>query len=213
MTHDRNQIAAALQRTGFENWQSPLIASQPNRPVKRPMHLPGIGRVGAVMLLLYESAEPTRTSIVLTRRQPHLTHHAGQISFPGGSQDRDETPVETALRETREEIGVDIEQIEILGKLNSLYIPPSDFTIHPVVGWYSGPARFQISEQEVAEIMVVELAQLLAPQALQNGPIVNGPSAVNISHYLVSGYQVWGATAIVLHEFLERIRAADLRQE
>ncbi len=209
MKPDRTRIAAALKQPGFDNWQSPLIASQPHRPARRPIHLPGIGRVGAVMLLLYQSAESTQTRIVLTRRQPHLNHHAGQISFPGGSQDRDETPVETALRETSEEIGVDIEQIEILGRLNSVYIPPSDFTIHPVVGWYSEKNDFYISELEVAEIISVPLEELLAPLALQSGPIVDGPVGIDVSYYLVSGYQVWGATAFVLHEFLERIRAAD----
>ena len=164
--------------------------------------------MGAVMLLLYPSAEPIQTSIVLTRRQAHLNQHAGQISFPGGSQDRDETPAATALRETNEEIGVDIGQIEILGRLNSVYIPTSDFTIYPVVGWYSGTANFQISEQEVAEIIPAPLEQLLAPQALQSGLIVDGPTDVNYSYYQVAGYQVWGATAFVLHEFLERIRVA-----
>ena len=187
-----------------------LPADQQNlsdgRPRTRPTDLTGTGRVGSVLLLLYVNRTSGSQQIVLTLRRKHLSNHPGQISLPGGRQEPGEQLQQTALRETLEEIGVVSKHIEIVGKLTQVYIPPSDYTITPFVGWAEAPIDFEKSEDEVEEILMVDLAELLSPDSLQHGPIDSEPEGMVASFYAVSGRQVWGATAVVLHELTARIR-------
>jgi 8-oxo-dGTP pyrophosphatase MutT (NUDIX family) len=117
-------------------------------------------RPAAVLLLIVEHAEPT---VVFTQRTAHLADHAGQISFPGGRCDAgDGTPEGTALREAREEIGIDTAAIELLGRLPE-YRTSTGFTVTPVVGSVAPPLVYRPDPQEVAEVFEVPLAFLLDP--------------------------------------------------
>jgi 8-oxo-dGTP pyrophosphatase MutT (NUDIX family) len=173
---------------------------------QRPPELPGEPRVGGVLLLLY--CHEQIMHLVLTRRRDDLTSHAGQISFPGGRREANETAVQAALRETEEEIGVSAATISILGELTSIYIPPSDFEVHPFVGWVIGGKRpsFVPEAREVAEIIEVPLHHLLDPHTREAGPIPVRGATYTVPYYNVNGHKVWGATAILLSEFLERLR-------
>ena len=138
MHNTRQLIEVAISLPGFENWRPGFDVPELNRPRQRPAELPGEGRFAAVMLLLYPFGTTNgkqEIRLVLTRRHRGLSKHAGQISFPGGRQDKGESLQAAALRETSEEIGVRPEEIEILGELKPVYIPPSDFTVFPFVGW------------------------------------------------------------------------------
>ncbi len=183
-----------------------MLPTDQNR--QRPPELPGEPRIGGVLLLLY--SHQGTTHLVLTRRRDDLNSHAGQISFPGGKQEANETAVQTALRETEEEIGVSASEITILGELTSIYIPPSDFEVHPFVGWVNGGERpsFIPETREVAEIIEVPLHHLLDPQTREVGPISVRGAIYTVPYYNVNGHKVWGATAILLSEFLERLRQA-----
>lgn len=247
--HQKTIIAASMSLPGFEDWQPDVDVPELQRPRHRPAELPGEGRQAAVMLLLYyigrsagvesarvESAgvesvgsepEPESDSLaglhlVLTKRHQNLNKHAGQISLPGGRQDPGETLEQTALRETMEEIGVGSNHIEVLGQLNPVYIPPSDFTVAPFVGWYNGQGsssgqlknrqpksvrpNFTLSETEVEQVIEASVSHLLAPEALSSGPIkIDNGSMREVPYYQVDQHQVWGATAIILSEFLERV--------
>ncbi len=205
---DKQLCVKALRQAGFCDWQSPLMKEKLQRPRRRPENLPGVGRVAAVLLLLYRPGIDSELSLVLTRRNAKLKRHAGQISFPGGRQDPGESLVDTALRESQEEIGIDIGAVEILGPLNSLYIPPSDFTIYPFVGWHAGQPQFRLAPYEVSEIIAVPVEPLLANRNLQFGRIDSEKSEIQADYYAIAGCQVWGATAIVISEFVERIRVA-----
>jgi len=176
------------------------------RTRQRPQETPGQARVGGVLLLLY--CHKQRMHLVLTRRRDDLNSHAGQISFPGGRQEANETPVQAALRETEEEIGVSTTAVSILGELTSIYIPPSDFEVHPFVGWVIGGKRpsFVPETREVAEIIEVPLRHLLDPHTREVGPIPVRGATYTVPYYNVNGHRVWGATAILLSEFLERLR-------
>jgi 8-oxo-dGTP pyrophosphatase MutT (NUDIX family) len=180
-----------------------MLPTDRNR--QRPPELPGEPRIGGVLLLLY--CHEQIMHLVLTRRRDDLTSHAGQISFPGGKQEANETAVQTALRETEEEIGVPAAAITILGELTSIYIPPSDFEVHPFVGWMRNGERpyFVPEPREVAEIIEVPLQQLLDPQTREVGPILVRGATYTVPFYNVNGHKVWGATAILLSEFLERL--------
>lgn len=181
-----------------------MLPTERNR--RRPPELPGQPRVGGVLLLLYVHQQAIH--LVLTRRRDDLNSHAGQISFPGGRREKGETAVQAALRETEEEIGVPADIITILGELTSIYIPPSDYEVHPFVGWVTGGKRpsFVPETSEVAEILEVPLAHLLNPNTREVGPIPVRGATYTVPYYNVKGHKVWGATAIMLSEFLARLQ-------
>lgn len=180
---------------------SPLIRAR-----QRPDTQNGQPRVGGVLVLLY--CLNNEWHIVLTRRREDLNSHAGQISFPGGQQEPGETLVMTALRETCEEVGVPETAVSILGRLSQIYIPPSDFEVHPFVGLYkNGRPHFLPDTREVAEILEVPLSQLLSPATRREEEWEFRGMAVTIPLFDVNGNKVWGATAIMLSEFIERLRA------
>ena len=213
----KERIAKAAKLGGFENYTPNVDVPELNRPRSRPAEMKGVGRVAAVLLLFFEdSGRPDSKSdsrIVLTKRQAGLANHGGQISFPGGRKEGEESLWETATRESFEEIGVLQSKVELLGELNPVYIPPSDFTVSPFVGWHSGPPEFVRCEDEVAEIIEVSLSHLLEPETLQFGDIESASGMnINVPFYTVGKNQehrVWGATAIMLGEMIERIRRAD----
>lgn len=177
------------------------------RPRQRPPHLEGSGRVAAVLLSLFPKRDG-RVYLLLTRRPETLQHHPGQISLPGGRQETGETLVETAWRETREELGFNTEPLELLGQLTPLYIPPSDFTVHPFVGWLEEEPQLRPSNVEVAEVLEVSLEDLLNPATRVVGKVrVHPHLRRDVPYYAIQGHQVWGATALILGEFLTRIRS------
>ena len=137
------------------------MISNPRARVRAP-ELPGEPRQGAVLLLLHHWRG--ESALVLTKRPDTMRDHAGQISFPGGSCDPNETFRQTALRETCEEVGICSNKIEMLGELTPIYIPPTDFLVHPFVAWYEGTPLFQPNHVEVAELIQTTLSQLLAPE-------------------------------------------------
>ncbi len=210
MENIRQTIQVALSLPGFENWRPGFDVPELNRPRHRPADLPGEGRFAAVMLLLYPSGTANGKRdicLVLTRRHRGLSKHAGQISLPGGRQDKGESLQASALRETSEEIGVSPERIEILGQLNPVYIPPSDFTVFPFVGWHAGQPGFVRSVQEVDEIIEVSLQHLLIPETMVEGEVeISEGRKLRVPCYQLDRHRVWGATALILGELIERLR-------
>jgi 8-oxo-dGTP pyrophosphatase MutT (NUDIX family) len=163
-------------------------------------------RLGAVLVLLY--LRENNIHLLLTKRRPDLHSHAGQISFPGGRHEASETLLATALRETEEEVGIIQTAVQSLGQLTSIYIPPSGFLVHPFVGWYQngGEPEFTPSEAEVAQIIEVPLTTLLDPATAVVEPWDFKGHEVLVPYFSIQGHKVWGATAVMLSEFLERLR-------
>ena len=155
-------------------------------------------RPAAVLLLVVNHYEPT---VVFTQRTAHLADHAGQISFPGGRcDDDDRTPEGTALREAREEIGIDGERIELLGRLPE-YRTSTGFAVTPVVGWAEPPVAFRPDPHEVAEVFEVPLAFLLDPR---NHRYESAFYKGRMRKYWAMPYGqrfIWGATAGMLVTF------------
>ena len=159
-------------------------------------------RLGGVMLLLYEKAEGLH--IVFTQRKDYKGVHGGQMSFPGGKKDElDADLIATALRETKEEVGIDKSQIQLIGKLTELYVQPSNFLVYPIVGYGTGITGFTPQKDEVEKIVEIPLTffldranvNLQTEIKLFNGMVVNVPAFVYGTHV------IWGATAIILSEF------------
>lgn len=171
----------------------------------RPPDLDGQPREGGVLVVLYD--KDGQTHLILTRRRDDLNDHAGQISFPGGRREDDENLQMTAVREAEEEIGLDPASLTILGRLTCLYIPPTDYEVHPFVAWHEGRPTFRRQAEEVAQIIEVSLAFLLDPTNRFEEYWDYRGMTVQVPFYLIGRHKVWGATAMMLSEFLERLRA------
>ena len=108
---------------------------------------------------------PQGGELLLTERAHDMRSHPGQVSFPGGSVDPGETAVEAALREAEEEIGLDPSGVEVFGRLPELWLPPSNFAVTPILGWWREPAEVAIaSPAEVHAIHHVPIDELLDPE-------------------------------------------------
>ena len=155
----------------------------------------------AVMVLVYP--KDGQLCVLLNRRSQSVAEHKGEISFPGGrSEDGDGTPVDTALRETYEEMGVRPEDVEVLGELDDT-ATSSSYVISPVVGTIPQSYDFKPDEREVAEVIEIPLEELTAPGALrQEARIVNDDVVVRPA-YAYQGHLVYGATASLLARLLE----------
>jgi len=157
-----------------------------------------------VLLLLYPWKG--KLYLILTKRTERLSHHQAQISLPGGRQDTGESLSQTALREAREELGIRPESVRILGMLTPLYIPPSNHCIHPVVSSIPERPDFLPSPKEVAETIEVPVAHLLdVKNRVEEIWTIRG-IAVSVPFYSFREHKIWGATAMVLSEFLELLR-------
>ena len=198
-----NDLKSALNHAlPGENAQYKLAPSY--RPRLTPQQISDLNpKIGAVMLLLYR--KKSEWTIVFTQRHSYEGVHSGQISFPGGKKDpEDKSLIETALRETYEEIGVVPDNIAILGSLTNLFIPPSNFLVYPTVGWTDSQTAFIPQEREVAEILEIPVSFFLKDESIQQTAIdlPNG-TKFNVPAFIYNGRVIWGATAIILSEFRE----------
>lgn len=182
-----------------------LMAPRP-RTGWQPGVSPSDCRPGAGLLLLYP--HNGLSHIVLTVREDDLPQHAGQVSLPGGAVEDEETIAETALRESEEETGIDPSRVAILGCLSPLHIPVSGFILHPVIGTTGGRPDLRPQKGEVARILEVPLDTLADParQAVEHRTIANREYVIPFIE--IDGFKVWGATAMVLAEFLALLGSA-----
>ncbi len=183
-------------------------AQRPHEPVTTgDGHLfrkDGVIRPASVLVPLVVR-EPGLT-VLLTRRTAHLYDHAGQISLPGGRAEGNESPPETALRETAEEIGLHPRHVEILGSLTD-YVTVTGYRVTPVVGLVSPPFELQPDTFEVAEIFEVPLTVFIDPVNHQRNRVV--VQGIERQYYAMpyGPYYIWGATAgmlMNLYRFLTR---------
>lgn len=160
-------------------------------------------RESAVLLLLFPSGNALTT--VFIKRNIYDGVHSGQIAFPGGrSEESDKDAVATALRETEEEIGIRAADVNILGLLSPLYIPPSNFNVQPVVGFINYEPTFKPDPAEVSGVITASLDHLLNPSTLQQKTITLGDGqSIKVPCYALESEIIWGATSMILSEFLE----------
>jgi 8-oxo-dGTP pyrophosphatase MutT (NUDIX family) len=144
--------------------------------------------------------------VVLTKRRTDLRRHAGEISFPGGRQDPHDNALEdTALREAEEEIGLERSQVRMLGALKPVSTFATGYVIHPFVGLIPPGLRWRRSELEVDEVLELSLHAIRDGQTrtrLERRGITFETDA-----YVVDQHLIWGATARILEELLERAHA------
>lgn len=154
---------------------------------------------GSVLILLYEDKGTIK--FPLTKRQEYAGAHSGQISFPGGKAEPGEDAMQTALREAHEEIGVDLNYAQVLGRLSDFFVIPSNFLVVPVVA-ITRQKVFTPDPYEVAKILSCDILDLVKEGAiLEKEILAAGKYAMMAPHFEIEGEVVWGATAMMLNEF------------
>lgn len=163
-------------------------------------------RLGAVLLLLYPVAGGL--CLPLTIRSELLVNHRGEVSLPGGATDPEDTgPIATALRECEEEIGVAASGLEVWGVLEPVYIQPSNFQITPVVAYSTVVPALHVNPAEVSGVITVSLRDLIDPATIRVERRLLHGHEVDVPFFAIEQQKVWGATALVLSEFVARVRA------
>ena len=156
-------------------------------------------RPAAVLILLFPFEDEIQ--FFLTKRTEDVEHHKGQISLPGGIRENDESLNETALRETKEEVGIDSTKIIISGSLTPFFIPVTGYIVHPFIGWCKEKPSTKIHDVEVNQLFSVSITELIDEKTLKTEQWdIRGYDAI-VPYYNFGKCKVWGATAAILSEF------------
>ena len=158
-------------------------------------------KAAAVMMLIFEEAGELK--ILFTKRTDKVSTHQGQISFPGGvAHQEDKGPVDTALRETMEEVGVAAGRIKVLGGLDDI-TTISNFVISPFAGYMEERPEYCLSEREIDRVIEVPIKALLEKQYFKAEEWIVDKGEVHMVYYFdYKDDVIWGATARILHQFL-----------
>lgn len=159
-------------------------------------------RTGCVMAVFYPDITTHLPRLILIERAAGDISHPGQIGFPGGKLEKsDADKVSAALRETQEETGVPSDRITVIGELSTLYIPVSNFMVHPYIGWIETEPEFYPAPSEVENILTPFFYELTDPANIKTGEFAGSiDKSVNAPYYEASGYRIWGATAMIISE-------------
>lgn len=178
------------------------------RPRGEPIPVPPDGARAASVLLLLDPSTPG-VPLLFVLRSAELRQHAGQIAFPGGSAEPgDASVVATALREANEEVGVESDNVDVLGLLSSFSTAVSDRWLTPVVALERGPSLLRSDQIEVAEWFRIDVADLMqAPHTVRE--LERDGISRSVHFYEASERVIWGVTGAILHEFLALLGRRD----
>jgi len=183
-------------------WSDQEISSKLSARKLRKINIDNVGRA-AVLIPIWKEDESL--SFLLTLRTKKVQTHKGQISFPGGMRNSTEEPlVQTALRETQEEIGISDNQIRILGQFDE-YLSTTKLIVTPFVGRIEPPLVIQKNPEEVEEVIKVPFSLFQKPELLRTEIRQRLNERVKVYHYDFQGLDVWGLTAQIIRDFLKVI--------
>lgn len=182
----------------------PWLRDRLNRPPPQQLQLEG-NRASAVLIPLLR--RPAGPALLMVRKSAQLRKHAGQVAFPGGALEAEETAVAAALRETWEEIGLSPELVTIVGELDDERTYVTDFHIRPVVGWVAEPPpQWRLDTGEIDQVMEITLAELLATEPCSWLEFTAQRRTWRIPRWEFGGDRVvWGASARILHGLRQRL--------
>lgn len=204
----------ALVRTGVDwGWRTGPVPGARTRLPEREQ--PATTRPAAVLVLLGESERhagvpshgtaPDGLDVLLVQRAASLSHHPGQIAFPGGRLDpEDDGPVAAALREAVEETGLDPTGVDVVGTLAGIPLPVSNHVVTPVLAWWARPTPVGVVDLgESAAVFRVPVADLLDPANRHLARVSRGGRHLDSPAFVVDDRLVWGFTGIVLDRVLD----------
>jgi 8-oxo-dGTP pyrophosphatase MutT (NUDIX family) len=171
-------------------------------PLEEAAEMNASGSVDAAVLVpVY--GWPDEPGLVFTERRHDLRRHAGEISFPGGRRDEGESYLRTALREAHEEIGLDPDVVDVLGALPPIGTFVTNFKVHPIVGLVDERIEWVVSPNEVETVLAFRIETLREGFAMRR--LVRRGLPIRTPTYEVGGHLIWGATARILGDLLERL--------
>ncbi len=192
-----------LLRSGLPGGRSHLKMVPPGRQLTVECDADQL-RHSSVLLLLFPFEGKIYTC--LTKRAASMADHPGQISLPGGRMEQNEKPEVTALREAREEVGVDPGKVLLLGRLSELYVQVSRFMIYPYVGWVDQMPDFELNVAEAEKLILFPIEEFATTRILKQHPVQTHKGVLEVPCFEHEGEIVWGATAMILSEFLDVLR-------
>jgi 8-oxo-dGTP pyrophosphatase MutT (NUDIX family) len=175
-----------------------ILASRQRRIIEHPPF-----SHAAVLVPLFQKSGGCH--LLFTKRSEEVKYHKGEISFPGGVVDEEDSElISTALREASEEIGLKESDVQIVGVLDDI-VTITEFIVTPIVGLFPYPYPFEVSEAEIAELIEVPLVSLLDENCFGEREILRGSRNEVVYSYQYGKYIIWGATARILKQFLDLI--------
>lgn len=179
---------------------TPQLLHQLFGKILPPVTAPNAGTPAAVLMPLF--FQGPELMMLFTQRTYLVKHHRGQISFPGGVHDpEDDSFLSTALRESKEEIGLAPEQVDVLGFLNTT-LTITGFLVHSFIGLIPHPYAFQLNDREVARVLAFPVQELLQPYRWRTGPHEWQGQRSTVYYCQMPQTTIWGATAKILVDFL-----------
>jgi 8-oxo-dGTP pyrophosphatase MutT (NUDIX family) len=161
----------------------------------------------AVLIPLFKKNEEYH--VLLTRRTHKVSHHKGQISFPGGRQDKGEDLLSTALREAKEEMGIAEKDVHLLGELDDICTVASDFCVSPFVGLIPYPYPFKVNRHEIEEIIEVPLSVFLDENKFREEFRERNGEPLRVYFFQHEDHTIWGATARILKQLIDLLPEED----
>ena len=165
-------------------------------------------RYSGVMILFFVN-DNEELCIVFIRRSNYVGIHAGQMGLPGGRyEEKDENTLQTALRETFEEIGIEPEKIKVIGRLTGLYIPPSNFHVDPYIGFLAEKPDYKIDTREVKNVVELKVSDFFSANAIQwkDFKTHGSEKLTSAPFYKIGETEIWGATAMIISELLDMLK-------
>lgn len=198
-------VKTYLRRAFFDELPGSSAHSRmlpPGRRLKQLEHELSSVKLSSVLVLLFP--ENGKIFTCLTRRPSTMKYHPGQISFPGGKVEKEDASAEmAALREAREEVGIDPSKIEILGKLSDFYLEISRFSIQPFLAWADARPEFTVNTDEVEELILFPVSDFVANEIIQETELQTVTGILSVKYFPYKGQVIWGATAMILSELIE----------
>ncbi len=173
----------------------------PGRELAVPVDDINSVRYSSVLLLLFPFDEQIYTCLI--KRNEAMKNHPGQVSLPGGRIEDGESPELTALREAQEEVGISPDDVCILGRLSELYVQISQYTIFPFVGWMDQKPEFILNRAEAEKLILFPIQKFHKLREVKYTLMETSIGILKVPYFPCEGEIVWGATAMILTEFLE----------
>jgi 8-oxo-dGTP pyrophosphatase MutT (NUDIX family) len=180
-----------------------IIENLSNREIKTYRYTTVKFRRAAVIIPIFFKDEEAH--LLFTKRTDKVEHHKGQISFPGGMYNSDDTDLEeTALRETWEEMGIKRKDITILGRTDN-FLTNTRFMVSPFVGYFPYPYPYIVNEDEISDILEIPISHLLNPDIFQIQKWMRAGVLWDVHFYNFNGENIWGVTGFLLSNFLSLV--------